>query len=270
MFVLGGSLLAAGGCSVAPTYHKERLAESLKQVLAQDHITATVQLIDHTLAIQFEYPKALAKSADGTQLGLGPGFEEGARIVLTGIHRVVLSSDADVQFYLLLISDPELPGAYLTMVRYMEDIRKANASVIGVTEMMSRTVFELNVVDAPPLTLSQYLPREIHLTDFLTWQLTRRLRQELTEALQPDSAVSVDRCQGQFINGEFVFALNVAPTGGQPLDEDTLHVVFGTATQLIGKVLSGYHFDSFSSVRLINPATGRNIVLPRANLQGIH
>lgn len=267
--VLASLLLASAGCSVAPTYHKERLVESLTELLARDHLSATVRLIDRTLAIQCEYPHALAKAADGAQLGLGPGFEEGARIVLTAVHRVVLSSDADVQFYLLLISDPELPGAYLTMVRYLEDIRKANVSIIGVSEMMARTVFELNLVESPPITLGQYLPREIHLSDFLTWQLTRRIRQELTDALQSDRAVTVDRCQGQFLDGEFVFVLNAVPTGEAPLDEKTLHVVFDTTAKLIATVLSGYDFESFNAVRLINPATGRNIVLPRANLAGI-
>ena len=258
-------LLTLASCSSAPTFRKEHVAESIREILSHDHIDATVRLIDHTLAVQFEYPNALARSNETISVGLG--FEEAARKVITAIHRVLLSSDADVHFYLLLLSDPQLPGAYLTMVRSLEDIRKMNVSIIGVSEMTARTVFELNVADVTPPTLDQYLPREIQLSDFLTWQLTRRLRQELTKTLQPLGEASVGRCEGRFSDGEFAFTLNVVPTSNEPLNTQTVQLVFDTATQLIARVLSDYGFESFDAVRLIHPLTGQHSVMPRARLE---
>lgn len=261
-----GLLLTSTGCS-APTYPKERLLESVQEVLAAEGIQASVRLIDHTLAVQFAYPEALGRSGESAAIDLGPGFDEASRKALTALHRVLLSSDADVRFYLLLLSDPQVPGAYLTMVRYLEDIRKVHVSIISVTELMSRTVFELNTVEETPLTIEEYLPREIELSDFLTWQLSRRIRQELTDALQASGVVaSVGRCQGQFREGEFAFALNVVPNAKEPFEEDAMQLVFDTATKLIAEVLSGYDFESFRTVRLIHPATGRNFVMPRAKL----
>ena len=130
------------GCgSSRPTYPKEHLADSLQDLLSKDHVHAAVRFIDHTVAVQFDYPNALLQ--DGPhQFGIGPSFDEAIRKVLLPIHRVLLSSDAQVRFYVLLLSDPKIPGAYLTMVRYVDDVRRANANMLDTPEMFARTIFE--------------------------------------------------------------------------------------------------------------------------------
>ena len=261
-------LLTIASCSSKPTYRKEHLVESIQEILNESQIEATVRLVDHTLAIQFEYPEALVQTAGN--VGVGPGLQEASRKVITAIHRVLLSSDADVQFYLLLVSDPKIPGVYLTMIRYVEDIRKLNVSIIGVSEMMSRTFWRFQAVNAGPLTLDQYLSREILLSDFLTWQLTQRIQEELTDALQSSGLASVGRCGGEFTDGEFLFVLNVVPTSNQPLDTDTMQLTFDTATDIIGKVLSAYDFESFETIRLVHPPTGQHFVMERAQLDLLH
>lgn len=265
VLVVSLALLIAG-CG-GPTYKKEQLAESLHGVLVEDGVDAMVRLIDRTIAVQLEVPKALARGSDDTQLDLGPGLEATLLKVQTGLHRVLLSTDADIRFYLVLISDPEIPGAYLTLIRYLEDIRKAQANMIGVTELWSRTIFELNLVEAGnPLTIAQYPSREIQLSDFLTWQLTQRIQQELAQMLTQRGVATVGRCQGQFADGEFAFILNVTPTRNGGIEEETMRVAFERAAQVTARVLSSYQFDSFNAVRLIHPMSGRNLVLPRASL----
>ena len=202
----------------------------------------------------------------GDSLRIGPGFNEAAYKALSAVHQVLLSTDADVHFYLLLVSDPEIPHAYLTLVRYFEDIRKLDVKIIGVSEMMSRTVVELNVVGAEPLTLDTYPPRGIQLSEFLTWQLTRRIQQELMTALE-GTGVAVGRGQGQFQEGEFLFALNIVPMSHGPIDEETMQRAFETTTQLIAEVLSGYEFESFKTIHLVHPLTGRHLIIPRPKLE---
>ena len=267
--MLLGSILCvlATGCDNRPTYPKVRLAQSLQEIFVSDQLHASVRFMDHTLAVGLEYPDALAQS--GGQLGLGPGFDEASRKVLTAIHRVLLSSDAEVNFYVLLISDPKIPGAYLTMVRYMDDVRRANANMLDTPEWFARTVFDLNFVGPEKrLTLEQYVPRDIHLEEFLSWQLARRIQHALLEELQGTGVADVGRCGGEFNNGEFVFTLNVEPaTAGSVLDETTMRKIFQTSTSVIAHVLSGYQFRSFDTVRLVHPGTGRNIVLPKTRLE---
>lgn len=258
--------VSLAGCSTRPTYPKERLAESLQQVLAEDHLSTTVRFFDYTLAVQLEYPHALAMQDN--EIVVGPAFNEAARKVLMAIHRVLLSTDAEVRFYILLLSDPETPGAYLTMVRSIDDLRRAEVSMLNTEELMERTVFDLNFVGSKALTIEQYVPRGIRMEEFLSWQLARRLQHQLTATLQLSGRAEVGRCGGEFRDGEFAFTLNVIPPAdGAVLDEATVKEIFQTSTSEIAKVLSGYQFNSFETIRLILPATNSNIVLPKTHLQ---
>ena len=257
--------LAACGCEGGPTYPKATVAESLSALLDEDHLDATVRFVDHTLGVQLSYPGALTQTE--TSITLGPEFQEAIRKVLTAIHRVVLSTDADIQFYVLLLSDPKAPGAYLTMVRYLDDVKRANANMIDSPEMFARTIFELSDAGAAPVSLDQYVPRDIKLEEFLSWQLARRIQYALAEELKPSGVLSVGRCGGRFQDGEFDFMLDVAPASGGALDEVTLDQVFQVSTGVIAKVLASYRFDRFDAVRLTHPMSGRNLVLPKARLE---
>ncbi|MBI1992148.1 MAG: hypothetical protein HYY59_00665 [Candidatus Omnitrophica bacterium] len=263
---LGGlALILTVGCHGRPTYPKAHLTEAFQTLLAEERLHASVRFVDHTLAVQLEQPDALAQS--GGQIGIGPAFDEATRKTLTVIHRVLLSTDAEVRFYVLLMSDPNVPGAYLTVVRYLDDVRRANVQMLDTPEMFARTIFELNFVGANVLTLEQYVPRDIRLEEFLSWQLARRIQHQLTEELQQDGLVNVGRCGGQFDNGEFAFTLDVSPSTAGSLDESTIQRVFRTATNLIAKVLSNYRFEDFESVRLTHPLTGRTLLLPKTRLE---
>jgi len=256
--------LVAAGCSARPTYPKERLVGSLEALLVEEHLTSTVRLVDETLAVHVDYPRALVQ--EGGQVGFGPAFDEATRKALPAIHRVLLSTDADIRFYVILLSDPETPGVYLTMVRYFDDIRQLDVHKIDTPEFFARTIWELNYVGEAPVTLEQYVPRGIQLPEFLSWQLARRIQQRLTEELQASGLASVGRCGGNFLDGEFAFTLDVTPTAAGPLDEATIQQVFHASTGVVAEVLSGYQFHAFETVRLTHPATGRNLVLPKTHL----
>ena len=102
--------------------------------------------------------------------------------------------------------------------------------------------------------------------ELLSWQLARRIQTDLTEKLRSSGAVNVGRCGGRFADGEFVFTLDVAPAEGS-MDEGTVREMFEESTNVVAKVLSSYHFDSFNTIRLIHPLTGRNLVLPKTRLE---
>ncbi len=255
---------AIAGCNTRPTYPKAHLAESLQALLTKEQLNASVRQLDHTLAVQIIHPDTLVH--DGLQIAFGPAFDDVARHALTNIHRVVLSSDATIDFYVLLLSDPNTPGAYLTLVRYMDDVRRANANMIPDLEMYYRTLLDVNLAGPAPVTLEAYVPRDIRLEEFLSWQLARRIQRKLIEEFQLEGRASVGRCGGAFNNGEFVFTLNIAPLGEEPFDEATMRRVFESSTGVVADVLSDYRFKAFETIRLTHPLTGRNIILPRARL----
>jgi hypothetical protein len=255
---------AVSGCEFGPTYPKATVAESLHQLLLDEGLESSVRFVDHTLGVQISYPGALTQTE--ASLGLGPAFQEAARKVLTSVHRVALSTDADIRFYVLLLSDPNAPGGYLTMVRYLDDVKRANANMIDSPEMFARTIFELSYAGATPVTIDQYVPRDIKLEEFLSWQLARRIQYALADELKPAGVLSVGRCGGRFEDGAFDFILDVAPATGGALNEDMLAQVFTISTGVVANVLDSYRFDHFDAVKLSHPMSGRNLVLPKGRL----
>ena len=95
----------------------------------------------------------------------------------------------------------------------------------------------------------------------------RPLPRATLELRRPGAAITEGYPALSNENGQFVFSLDVEPTAEGPLNEETMQRVFQTSTNIIAKVLSNYRFESFDSVRLIHPLTGRNIVLPKARLE---
>ena len=262
---LVGLLLAAGCGSDRPTYPKAHLTESLQALMTQGGVDTSVHFVNHTLGVHLTYLGALEQSE--TQISIGPEFDEAIRKTLTPMHRVLLSTDAEIDFYVLLVSDPQAPNAYLTIVRHVEDVRRANVNIIDTTEMFARTVYDFNYMPAQPISIEQYVSRDIQLEEFLSWQLAKRIQSTLTNDLQISEAAAVGRCTGRFQDGEFVFTLDVSPVAEGPLDEPTIQQMFQASTGVVAKVLSSYEFESFNTVRLIHSLTGRHLVLPRTRLE---
>ncbi len=258
--------LSLGGCS--PSYRKERLVETIQQICQTEyHFTVSARQVGQTLAVHLHHSGILQLVAN--QIGLAPTANELLGNVIEVIHRVVLSSDAPIQFYLVLISDPAVPGAYLTMVRYLEDVRRANVSALTPTEFFSRTIFDLKYVGIPGISLDQVVLNDIRLEQFLSWQLAKRIQVRLAEKLEGQglSSAEVGPCLGEFRNGEFAFTLNVTPSPNHPLDDALIQEIFQDATNEIAHVLSDYRFDRFDAVRLTHPLTGRNLILPKTRLE---
>ena len=267
LLCLGSVLLGltTSGCSDKATYPKARLVESLRTLLADEHLSnPSIRFGEHTLAVQFDYPNALLAGGSG----VGPAFDDAIHKLLPAIHRVIFSTDADVRFYALLLSDVKAPGVYFTMIRYVDDIRREMANMLDTPESLSRTIFDLAYAGPKStMTLEQDIPTDIRLEEFLSWQLARRIQHQLSEEFQTAGTVQVGRCDGVFRQGEFAFTLNVLPGSDGPVDEATMRKAFQSSTSLIAKVLSSYQFKSFDSIRLIHPLSGRNLVLPKAHLE---
>jgi len=260
------AVLALSGCEGGPTYPKDRLTQDLQALLVEEGLTGSVHVVDHTVGVQVSQAGSLVQTPDG-QLALGPEFDEVLRKGIVSLHRVLLSSDADIQFYVLLLSDPSTPGATLTMVRYMDDVKRANANMLDTPEIFARTIYDVNLTGPDSVSIKDFLPSDIHLEDFLSWQLSRRIQARLGEALESSGTVTVGRVGGQFENGEFVFTLDLTPASGDKVDDATLEKAFKNSTEEIAKVLSSYNFNQFDAVRLVHPMTGRHMLLPKAQLR---
>ncbi len=256
------------GCSNRPTYRADQVAGAIEQLATDEYkMHMTAQLVGRTLAVHLSHPELIEQ--DGERVQLRETAHEALGNALEIVHRVLLSSEYPCQFYIFVASDPKVPGVGFTIVRYLDDVRRANASVIPPSEFLSRTVLDLTYVDTVKGTLAQWVPNEITLEQFLTWQLARRIQTRLTEQLQKPEAPSVQnvRCAGEFKSGEFAFNLHVMPETGPSLPPEAVQKMFEQATTEIAQVLSGYHFHHYTSVRLTHPFSGRSLSLPKTNLE---
>ncbi len=264
--LLGVAWLSSG---CAPSYRKEQLTQAIEQICKTEyHYSVSARVDGQTLAVLLQHDGILEQV--GGQVSLSEGANEILGNMIEVLHRVLLSTEAPIQFYVLLVYDRSVPGVYLNLVRYIDDVRRANAQMLAPTEFFSRTLLDLKMVPGPSIDLSKLPLRDIRLEEFLSLQLAKRIQSRLVERQQHAGAASVDvgQCEGKFQDGEFTFALNVTPHPGvsAPLDETRLQALFQDATAVIAEVLASYQFDRFTSVRLIHPPTGRTLLLPKTRL----
>ena len=256
-----------GAC--APSYRKDEVVQAIQQICQDEyHLDVTARLVGEPLAIQLNYDGILV--ASGNHVELAPTANEVLGNVIETVHRVLLSTDGNVHFYLVLASDPKVPGIAFTLVRYLDDVRRANANMLTPTEFYSRTIFDLHYVGSPTMSLDQLVPSGIQMEQFLSWQLAKRIQTRLSETLQKRGVPMDDavRCAGEFQNGEFVFTLSLEPKADQQqIDPELLQQIFQDAAAVIAQVLSGYRFEKFDTIRLTHPPTGRSLLLPKTRLE---
>lgn len=261
-------VLGLSGCSNQPTYRANQVAGAIERLAADEYgMRMSARPVGNTLAVHLSHAGLIMQEGERIQL------QESARETLGNaleiVHRVLLSTDYPCAFYIFIASDPNVPGVGFTIVRYLDDVRRANASVIPPSEFLSRTVLDLTYVDTVKGTLEQWVPSAITLEQFLTWQLARRIQSRLEEQLQTPEAPPVQnvRCAGEFKDGVFAFSLHLTPEAGQSLPSDAVEKMFEQASMEIAQVLSGYHFQQFTAIRLTHPLSGRSLLLPRTNLE---
>ena len=255
-----------GGCS--PTYRQDQLIQAIQQICATEyHLTVSARQSGQTLAVYLHHSGVLQQV--GNQVAFAPSANEVLGNLFEVVHRVILSSDSSIRFYVVLISDPTVPGVYLTFVRYLEDVRRVNANLLTPTEFFNRTVFDMKYASVPVLNLDELILNDIQLEQFLSWQIAKRIQISLTDKLQQDvtPVVDIGPCAGEFRDGEFAFTLNIAPKAGLTVSDEELQQFFEDATTVIAQVLSGYRFEDFETIRLIHPSTGKNLILPRTRLE---
>jgi len=259
-FALIGLLLA--GCN--PSYRRPQVIASIQDICKREYgFAVTLRATGDTLAAHLHHGDLL-QSVDG-QVELQENANKILGDLIEAIHRVVLSSDAPYRFYMVLASDPEIPNVALTLVRYFDDVKRANANMLTPTEFYHRTILDLHFVTTPTLTLDQVAMTDIQLEQFLSWQLSKRIQSKLVESASRRGQIVAPesiRCTGEFQNGEFLFALSLEQKDGEGVQE-----LLEDAASVVAQVLKDYRFERFETIRLTHPPSGQSLLLPKTRLQ---
>jgi len=212
LFVM--TMLCATGCEEA-TYPKETLKDSIIELCAKEYgLDIDAKIIGSTLAIY----APIATLFDIT-MSLSESAEEKIQDILFSAARVVLSTDADIKFYCVIAQDIMIPEIQLVIIKYTDDIKKANYQYISREEYFKRTIIDINenpqakkeraIIEvfakmeleeelqtrvledffrSPPATLEgigywngEFYVKDITLEEFLAEQMAGRLKMRFTE-----------------------------------------------------------------------------------------
>lgn len=225
---------ALSGCG--PTYPKESLKESIIKVCKKEYsLDVKVEVIGKTVAIYC----ALQDLWDFTFAMTKKASEELNDVILT-VSRVTLSTDAGVEFYVVIAHDMRLPEIQIIIVKRVEDVKRFMLNDISRGEFSKRMlidkrinpqakkehdikqVFEKMGLDkkwqdtvmndffrAQPAALGdigywndRFYVKDIQLPEFLVEQIAGRVRMDFYEDKKLADTVLIKSAKGSFINKE--------------------------------------------------------------------
>ena len=132
-------LALSAGCG--PTYPKERLSESIVELCKKEYeVDVKVKVIDKTLAIFIPLPSLL-----DITLRINKKAQSMIQDVILSTSRVVLSTDANIEFYCVIAQDVRLPEIQVIVIKYVDDVKRAFFSDISRGEYFKRTLFDINI-----------------------------------------------------------------------------------------------------------------------------
>ncbi len=135
------SLFLSGLCSgCSPTYPKEKLTESLVDVCKKEyHVTVQAKLVGKTIVVFIP----LSRLFDAKLDILPEAIEKIENVILT-TSRVLFSTDAKVDFYMIIAADIKTTAAEVVLVRYMDDVYKFMNGWIKRDDYRKRILWQVN------------------------------------------------------------------------------------------------------------------------------
>lgn len=133
------ALLSLSAC--VPTYPKEKLPEAVKAICKIEYnMDVDVTVTGTTMGIYY---------AMGGLFDAGLGISDKSWDTISNLlliaSRVVLSTDADINFYCVITQDVRLPELQVVIIKHVEDIKHGMYSNISRDESFKRTLFSINL-----------------------------------------------------------------------------------------------------------------------------
>ncbi|NQT06394.1 MAG: hypothetical protein HQ575_02535 [Candidatus Omnitrophica bacterium] len=132
-------VLSQVGCG--PTYPKEIVDEAIVQLCKEEYaLDVKVKIIGNTVGVYIPienlFDNALAISGEAA---------EKINDVLLSVSRVTLSTDAALNFYIVIAQDPILPEVEVILIRYVRDIKMLHFNQISRGEFGRRMIIDIKL-----------------------------------------------------------------------------------------------------------------------------
>ena len=274
----------------APTYPKERLADTVKNVCrAEYNMDVDVVVVGSTMGLYYPMKGLL-------DVGLGvskAAWDDISNLVLVA-SRVVLSTDADIKFYCVITQDARLPELQVVIIKYVEDVKHGMYRNISRNESYKRTLFSINltpqakkersiekvfeklniekttrekVMDeffrAPPTKLSdvgywrgRFYLKDITMEEFLAAQIAHRVKIDFRTEKDLVEKYDYKSAEGEFISNNdrkhFLLQFKIVDKASPETLMKSREEKVQELIEIANKVVSGYKFKDFDYFEIID------------------
>jgi len=259
--------LSQTGCG--PTYPKEILDEAIIQLCREEYnVDVKVKITGATVGVYIPIQGLFDKT-----LSISQEAADKINDVMVSTSRVTLSSDAPMNFYIVVAQDPMLPEIEVVLIRYIRDIKMLHYSQISRGEFSKRMIIDikltpqaqkekvlrdifgrLNIEEAEDL-IEEYLKtseaasigdigywndtfytKDIYMGEFLALQTADRIKTRLTAEPLFREAVKLNLIKGELLEegGKFFFRFSFNISS---IDEKALFIDNETLDNVYGAML---------------------------------
>jgi hypothetical protein len=274
------TVFGLAGCS--PTYRSDKLPEQVKKIGRDEYnINAEVKLVGKTLSA-----RVLVDNLMSVLLSSDSGEGKKAWDMMTVLSRVSLSTDAPVDFFVVVAADKQDPRSCFMFVRYVDDVKRVMLDDISRNEFFDGTLVELKLkgktyfIDPSELDFLKVLllamgaekgtaavspdepwAEDVDFPDFLARAAAQRLKRILSENSRASSHFVVREVNGQYEppNGRFLFRLDLVRKSS--MDEAPEPETPGSSSGAIGSMFQAARV-SLKNLNRKPPATLETDILP--------
>jgi len=141
IFLVTAICFTLTGCDNAPTYPKETLTQAVVDLCLNEYnIEVESELFGKTLAIFIPLPSLLDMT-----LMINEEANEIIHDVIFSVTRVVLSTDAVINYYCVIAQDVRMPDFQLIVIKYVNDVKRVYLSDISRGEFYKRSLIDLTI-----------------------------------------------------------------------------------------------------------------------------
>jgi len=242
------------GC--APTYPKEKLAESLIGVCKKEYnLDVQADVLDQTIVVFIPLDELF-----NAKLDIIPEAIEKIESVVLVTSRIIFSTDAEIDFYMIIAADTKTTAAELILIRCMDDVFKFMNGWIRREEYRRRVLWEINF-DPRHLKKTSFDFNNVErltLPVFIVKQVAQRLNFTFESSEKYKAKVKgVYKEQDK----QFYFSLIVA-------DENKFKNIYTPIIlHKIASVLQNYKFHDFNQVMVENLLSKKTIIVNKEELK---
>lgn len=141
IFLVVGTLCVLSQSGCAPTYPRGMVDDAIIQLCREEYdVEVKVKILDNTVGVYIPI-----ESLFDPTLNISKDAAKKINDVMLSTSRVTLSTDAELDFYIVIAQDPVLPEIEVVLIRYVKDIKMLHFDRISRGEFVKRMIVAVKI-----------------------------------------------------------------------------------------------------------------------------